>query len=67
MHGVRLGKLRRTFAALAPRECAAGSVPTVGLIGYWNFDEGTGTLARPLRESWYNVQFVTRIDRVVKD
>jgi len=24
---------------------AAGSVPTAGLIGYWNFDEGSGPLA----------------------
>jgi hypothetical protein len=29
--------------------------------------EGSGALARPARESWYNLQFVTRIDRVVKD
>ena len=32
---------------------AAGSVPTAGLIGYWNFDEGTGAIAHDTSGSGY--------------
>jgi chitodextrinase len=31
-----------------------GSVPTNGLIGYWNFDEGTGSVAHDTSGSGYN-------------
>ena len=33
---------------------AGGTVPTTGLIGYWNFDEGAGTLAHDTSGNGFN-------------
>ena len=46
--------MRRSATIQVTVNNAAAAVPTAGLIGYWNFDEGAGTTAHDISGSGYN-------------